>query len=276
MENEYGLLIKRKGKYCDIELPFMGLASLDKFTVQYKNEKELISDLYKFLEFDGTIEDIYGVYVFSRNPRDEERYGRALEDRLDVKYMEDNFSEVEFEHVYARYLDDDNERIYNDPIRYVRHDTIMNFINGRGNITYRDIYLAVLAYLDDNYRKKRDVYFKLKRAGYKVEIDKVKLFRVKRTGTDLSKFESTDEYFESLRRRVLEEPDSYGDVMDELSGYSIEELRSKMVNPYFGVVDGSVMDAQLNYDMLCLLERCTGLSIDELKCNINGSGRNRR
>lgn len=243
-----------------ISIPFKDIISLDEFTVGYDNPLELLNALNRLLNLDiknGQLIEIYVDYLYNNKRK-----------RLPVKYSVDNYDIEDLKIMYAKYYKDNHVRIlaYNEGIRYVKHDKIINYNLRCDDITDRDIDLAVIAYFEKaGYKKYRDAYFRLKEAGYKVRINKL-VSEVDRT--NLAKYQTDDEYLSYLMRYASIGDREHDKVIEELSYYDSDDIRMDMNNGEYGLFDGinhsTKEDDTSELDELITLEAMAGKSVEEL------------
>lgn len=245
--SDFRLVLEFKGRI--IAIPFKKIENLDAFTINYDNKKELAEAIKRILGINikGIIYEIY--------------IQKVVDDKklriLPVKYSSDDFDIDDLVNVYKQYYKDDHTRIKTTEggIKFVKHDTITNFLHNVRDVTNMDIDKAVDSFFKGSYSKYRDAYFIVKRYGYKVKLDSQK-------NAKLSDYYSEDEYFQFLQRLASLDNDKRDKVIEELSLYDLEDLE-KVIPGYF---DGTKRKKTINIGLerqdLSLL---TGISIDELE-----------
>ena len=255
--SDFRLVLEFKGRV--IAIPFKKIENLDAFTVTYDSKKELAEAIKRILGINikGMIYEIY--------------IQKVVDDKklriLPVKYSSDDFDIDDLVNVYKQYYKDDHTRIKTTEggIKFVKHETIADFMHNVRDVTNMDIDKAVNSFFKGSYRKYRDAYFTVKRCGYKVKLNA-------QNNAKLSDYHSEDEYFQFLQRLSSLSNDKRDKVIEELSLYDLEDLE-KVVPGFF---DGTEKQKTINIDEerqdLSLL---TGISIDELEKQF-GNRRGRR
>ncbi len=245
--SDFRLILKFKGRV--IAIPFKKIENLDAFTVNYDNKKELAEAIKRILgiNINGMVYDVYIQQVIN---------DKKLS-ILPVKYSSDDFDIDDLVNVYKQYYKDDHMRIKTTDggIKFVKHDTINNFLHNVRDVTNMDIDKAVNSFFKGNYRKYRDAYFTVKSYGYIVRLNSQK-------SIDISDYHNEDEYFQFLQRIASLSDEKRDRVIEELSLYDLEDLE-KMIPGFF---DGTKGKKTINIDeerqALSLL---SGIGIDELE-----------
>lgn len=260
----------------NIAIPFKNLLEVDSYTIRFENILELLKKIGKIVKKDLSSLRVIDSYLeYNYNYR-ATRENVDLNGKLPIKYKDDNYDDDNLITGFAEYLKGDYQRIKQFNIKFVRVPAIENYIRGNGILTDEDIDMAVNAYFKDgNYKKRREVYFKLKRFGKKIRINKYREDKVSGNG-DLSKFEINDEYLSSLADYARKGEEEYQNVMEIISLYDIDDISKKMKNPHYGVIDGMTDYDQVFSSDIVALEMATGISIQDLEKIINGSIKERR
>ena len=258
----------------NMAIPFRSLLEVDNYMIRFEDINEFIQKISKIINRNLSslrVVDSYLEYNYKTS-----NGGKNLKGRLPIKYNDDNYDDDNLITVFAEYLKGDYQRIKQFNIKFVRVPAIENYIRGNGILTDEDIDMAVNAYFKDgNYKKRREVYFKLKRFGKKIRINKYREDKVSGNG-DLSKFEINDEYLSSLADYARKGEEEYQNVMEIISLYDIDDISKKMKNPHYGVIDGMTDYDQVFSSDIVALEMATGISIQDLEKIINGSIKERR
>ena len=260
----------------NIAIPFKNLLEVDSYTIRFENILELLKKIGKIVKKDLSSLRVIDSYLeYNYNYRTT-RENVDLNGKLPIKYKDDNYDADNLITGFAEYLKGDYQRIKQFNIKFVRVPAIENYIRGNGILTDEDIDMAVNAYFKDgNYKKRREVYFKLKNFGKKIIINKYREDKVSGNG-DLSKFEINDEYLSSLADYARKGEEEYQNVMEIISLYDIDDISKKMKNPHYGVIDGMADYDQVFSSDIVALEMATGISIQDLEKIINGSIKERR
>lgn len=260
----------------NIAIPFRNLLEVDNYMVRFENVSELLQKIGKIVKKDLSSLRVIDSYIEYNYDYRTTGGNVDLNGKLPIKYKGDNYDDDSLIKGFVEYLKGDYQRIKQFNIKFIKVPAIESYIRGNGTLTDEDIDMAVNAYFKDgNYKKRREVYFKLKRFGKKVKINKYHENKVSGNG-DLSKFEINDEYLSSLADYARKGEEEYQNVMEIISLYDIDDLNKKMKNPYYGVVDGMAdYDQAFSSDILAL-ESATGISIQQLEKIINGSIKERR
>ena len=258
----------------NMAIPFRSLLEVDNYMIRFEDINEFIQKISKIINRNLSslrVVDSYLEYNYKTS-----NGGKNLKGRLPIKYNDDNYDDDNLITGFAEYLKGDYQRIKQFNIKFVRVPAIENYIRGNGILTDEDIDMAVNAYFKDgNYKKRREVYFKLKNFGKKIRINKYREDKVSGNG-DLSKFEINDEYLSSLADYARKGEEEYQNVMEIISLYDIDDISKKMKNPHYGVIDGMTDYDQVFSSDIVALEMATGISIQDLENIINGSIKERR
>ena len=232
-----------------IIIPFREILGLDNFTVNYDNKEELADALKQILglKINETVNGAYIQYIV-----------KGKVSILPIKYSSDDFDLNDLVEVYKNYYKDDHMRIRTteDGIKFVKHDTISDFMHNVRDVNNIDIDKAVTSFFSGSYKKYRDAYFTVKKYGYKVKL------REFSKDTNLSKYDVEDEYFQSLKREASLGRKSHDRVLEELSLRDIEDLKKE----FPGLFDGTQKKEKVNINNERLvLQALTGINIDELE-----------
>lgn len=259
-------------------IPFKKWKNLDQFTISYGNKDELITALNGIFELSIDSneihkEDMYILYTrqyFNRGRRDTHVIVKTLS-CFDFKYSSDNYDENDLMYVYQRYLKENFDRVRMSPIINVSTSAMINYKDFNMSLSEFDIDLAVKSYFANHqYRAKREIYYELKKCGYKVKIKPV-IEKIKDTpNRDLSSFKTNDEYLDYLVQKLSSGDFDLDQIMDEISAYDMEELSG------FRKLDGETTKSINRMDKLYELSELTGLSINELlEMAMNFSSKNK-
>lgn len=257
-------LLKIKTYDGNIEIPFVNLELLDEFTIRYKNKEELVCGLFNMLNISidkNRVLDVYVYYEYMKNEQMRTKNSR-------VKYSGDNVDKKYLSEYLKELLKRDHDLIHYCGVRKIRSKGIIEFIHGDRDIKDFEIDYAVSEYLKGvPYGVFRKVYFFLKEHGVKFRVNKV-VKDGENINRNLSKFHSDDSYIQSLLRRASDDGEC-DEIMDELSKVDLEDLRGLLVNSNFGLFDGVDNDRRYTLEDLYDLEKCSGISIDELSIYAN-------
>lgn len=251
-----------------VSIPFPNIKSCDEFTVGYQNNIELANTLARILNFnigDKKIVDVYLEYSYQSRMSD-----RIITKQLPVKYSCDNFDFDDLRLVFAKFYQDDRDRIFEeDGIRNVQSSVMRDYINKRTTtITDTSIQITVNSYLKNNYKANRDAYFLLKQNGYSVKINEVFVENYQ-TPNGLGPIDMKSGYFNYLKKYASQGQEEMAEVMDEIQRYDVEELREEIgisgYDNFDTIRKNSYQQKYSGDDELLELEGLTGKSIDELK-----------
>lgn len=242
-------------------IPFIDLYKLDRWTVVFSNEEEMINSINRILGLSIDLSDVVSIYISSDRYMDRDNNSLS-----NIKYSGDNWNFDSLKDMLSLYLKQDHRRIRKCDVRFVNTHEMTMFQAGY-DISDRDIDLAVKIYLKDNYKKQRDMYFMIKNFG-SIRTDKVGSYMEEVRRNELSKGESiNDDFIQYLIELSGRGVDYLDKAMDELSKSDLEEIERVLTKPERGIFDGfRTVDEEksLEEDMICLVE-FTGMSIEELK-----------
>lgn len=251
-----------------IVIPFLGLRELDYFTVGYKNSFELVNSLCKILDLSISTFDVIRIYISSDKYKDTRNSSLGY-----IKYRDDNYNVESVREMFSLYLRQDHRRIRYCDIRYVTTEGMIKF-NGGDSISDNEIKLAVNAFLGNNYKKQRDIYFLIKDFGG-VRTEKLSDDYLEEYTVNLSKLESKEDdiyqYFVDLSSRGEKE---LSIAMDELSKTELEDI-GRMLS-YEKVFDGIDKKDDVVSEDREALEVLTGMSVKSLKKLLSGFCNNER
>lgn len=244
----------------DIEVPFRNLEMLDDFTIRYKNREELLKGLLPMLNLSVDIKRIKEIYVYYEYTRGD----RLRRKNSVVKYNGDNFDKKRLIDALKEFLKHDHDMIRYCGVRKIRSNGVQSFISGERDIEDYEIDFAVDKYFEGaSYGVYRKVYFFLKTHHVKVNINKVVRDSDETVDRSLSKFHSDDDYVGPLLK-LAKNSDDYDKIFDELSRIDLEDLKTLLTNPHFGLFDGVNNDKPYTLEDLYDLQVSTGMDIDDL------------
>lgn len=243
-----------------LSIPFKDLKSLDMFTINYNSYIELFNVLNKILDLKldvNKFKDVYISYSYKR------RNGKMATCELPIRLSMDDYDIDDLKKVYADYYKDNHMRILatRDGIRHVKHDAIRTFNARSRDVTDSDIDSAVNSYFDGSYKKYRDAYFTVVKSGYTVKNNE---YFDKDNRTDLSKYQTDNEYFNYLRRYANTSDEGHDKAIEILSGYDVDELKRNGMNGLFDNEEISKKEDDLEIDTLSI-EALSGKSLEELR-----------
>lgn len=168
-----------------INIPFNGLEYVDEFTVMYDNPLELVASISQLLDFGIPNEEILDAYLASSlyNINDDQQ---EFKDRsLAIKYNRDRFDKNDLKIKLANYVKSDISRMS----EYSGFENILNNYRNKkkmtGAITDREIDAVSDIYLSDNYKRRKESYYKLKDKGIRTKVDELKIDYSKTTLNEL-------------------------------------------------------------------------------------------
>lgn len=262
----------------NIVIPFKSLKDADKYTVRMDGDNDLIDRINRTFKLDIGLDEVYDVYLeYHYKAPNNDREKRLV---LPLKYQKDNYDVNSLIECFSRYLKEDHSRILEFDVKYMGGKTIPGYLSGEKKLNDWGIDKVIDNYFkNESYRKKRDVYFKLKYKNKKIKINKVDKIEYDRR-RDLTDYEydENDTYLNSLMRRASLGEEESNEVMETLSLYDLEDLTRKIRNPYFGVVDGALSDKVVPREEVLILEETTGINIQRLSSLVQDSikGKNSR
>lgn len=260
--NDIENLTLLKIRTCDgnIEIPFISLELLDEFTVRYKDREELINSLLSMLNIHIDRERIIDVYIYYEYVKKGKVRGKTTR----IKYSKHNFDKERLIGCVKDFLNNNHDMIQYTGVRKIKSNGMYEFLNG-----FRDIKKYEIDYAVDEYFKGapygvyRKNYFFLIDNGVTPKINRVFHKDGIAISREMTKFHTDNEYIQSILRRVQNDED-VSEVYEELSRIDLEELRTILTNPHFGVFDGDNSDKPYTLEDLYDLEQCTGMDIDDL------------
>lgn len=243
-----------------VSIPFIGIKEVDLFTVEYNNRIEFLNSLINILDLSIDIDDV-GVMYLSYKDSEENEFD--YETCLPVKYGKDNYNVDSVIENFSLYLREDQSRLTILGIRNVGDKIIYNF--NPGYVSDNDVNLIARTYLDGDYRKIRDTYFRLC-DDYSIKIDKVSTRSADYSRLELSQLESREDNFIQYLIELASRGEEQAEIArDELAKLDHEEVRKNIDKTYYGVIDG-LSDSQIVNSMdIANLEECTGISINKLR-----------
>lgn len=270
-----------------ISIPFVSIKEADLFTSQYNsrfdnvgNRNKLLNFLIKILQLPISVDDIGRVYLSYKNIDDIEF---NYETCLPVKYSKDNYNIDSVIANFSLYLKRDQSRLNYPGIRDVGKKKFSRFVPGE--MSNNDIDFLAGVYLNNDYRKIRDMYFYLSELDsvnekYNIRIDKLVSNNDDFSSEKLSSLESDDDFIQYLIELSSRGDREYNIAMEELSSSDLEDIRRSIGKTPVAVVDGLSDSRLINVNRdIANLEECTGISIDKLRemCKkqivIDGRGR---
>lgn len=256
-----------------ISVPFVSIKEVDLFTVEYgsrfdnvSNERKLLDVLIRILQLPISVDDIGRVYL---SYKDIDDIGFNYETCLPIKYSRDNYNVDSVIENFSLYFKRNQSRLNYPGISNVANNLISRFIPGE--VSNNDIDLVVRAYLKDDYRRIRDVYFYLSELDSPYEKYNIRIDRYARRDNSydrqFSDIESNNDDFIQYLIELSSRGDmEYNIAMEELSKCNLEDVRRSIGGSSVGVIDG-LSDSRLNDKNrdIANLEECTGISIDKLR-----------
>jgi len=265
-------------------IPFIGLKELDLFTVGFQNGLELINSLNRMLDISINIDSVKRIYISG------DMYKKSDKGSLsEIKYSSDNFDKELLAKMYALYLKQDRRRVMKSDIRNIITKGMVMFKGGK-SLSDRDIEKAVEIYFDKDYKNQRDAYFLIKDFAKTMMIDGKNISLDRRVSDKNVSFKENKEkrmnvldmlearkdgYFKYLLELFSSDRIQYDKVMDELSGYSLEELSNVLDMRGKRLFDGLTINTKNNDNNLdrdsiddedlYMLEYCTEMSLDMLQ-----------
>lgn len=262
----YYLELEYDGKI--ISIPFGKLKDIDKYTMNYKDRKVFLTKLISILGLDIDIDFVNRVYLVKETDRiDEFDY----ETCLPIRYSEDNYDIDSLRENFIWYLQQDHRRLRAFDIIYVKLPWIVDFKDGKKDISNDEIKLTVNTYFRDNYSGIRKIYFDIKNE-CDIKKDNFQLSNKKIDREELSNLESNeDDYLQYLIELSSRSEEDRLRAISELSLMDMEELVVKLSSKTYGVLDGvSDIDAVKN-DEIKELEQLVGMNIEDIRKIANKS-----
>lgn len=264
-KDEELVLLKIRTADGDIEIPFISLELLDEFTVRYKDKDELINSLLSMLNLSIDKKSIIDAYIYYEY----EKNGQVRSKTSRIKYSKHNFDKKNLPDYLKDFLKKDHDMIHYCGVRKIKSKGMYEFLHG-GNISDFEIDYAVNEYFNDApYGIYRKVYFFLIDNGVFPTVNRIVNKGKESISRDLYKFNSDDVYIQSMLRNIQNE-DDYDKIYEELSKIDLEDLKTMVTNPHFGLFDGIENDRTYTLEDLYDLENCTGMDIDLLCDYVSG------
>ena len=219
-------------------IPFIGLKEVDLFTTCYNsrldkdglnNKSKLLDVLVNILELPIFVNDIGRVYL---SYEDIESVEFNYDTCLPIKYSKDNYNVDSLIENFSLFLKRDRCRLNYPGIRNVGINAIGDF--RVDTIDDRSIDIIARKFLNNNYKRMRDVYFYLNELDspverYNIKIDKVLDRDEFNYRKEISKLDSSDDNFiEYLIGLASKNKEDSGMVMDEFSKMELEDIRRDM------------------------------------------------
>lgn len=189
-----------------INIPFKDLASVDEFTQIFDNPLELVAAMDDYLELDIPREEILDAYLASSlyNIKDD---GQEFRDRsLAIKYNRDRFDRKDLQIKLVSYLNGNLKRLkeFSGMEQILANYRKKRSLNGE--VMAREIEALCAIYLERNYKRQKECFFKLRDKGVKTKVN---------------------EYHVDYRKTTIEEIVAYDmRTLMATTGMSLVELRS--------------------------------------------------
>lgn len=269
-----------------ISIPFVGLREVDLFTTSYNsrfdkddlnNKSKLLDVLINVLKLPISVNDIGRVYL---SYEDIESVEFNYDTCLPIRYSKDNYNIDSLIENFSLFLKRDRSRLDYPGIKNVGMNTYGDF--SIDTISERNIDIIANLFLDNNYKRMREVYFYLTEIDSPTEKYNIKIDKMKDEINDrkeISKLESSEDSFvQYLIELSSRDRNKSGIVMDEFSKIELEDVRKELGNDSKYIFDGlSSKNNNIEKD-IANLEECTGINIEILRdiCSSqinNGRGR---
>ena len=255
-----------------ISIPFKNVALIDEFTTYYDNNTDIGIALNEILDLklkDTTVKSIYICKTKEKKVGDKE-----YNEYLPIKYSTDNF---EYDSVLNNYIDylKKNTQILqqkNTPLNIIMNNYMKKY--SKIYLTETDIERIAILYLKNSstsysYERCRSAYFTLLKANYKIKTKKETKYNPLNR-TDLTKYNSEDEFFEYLIHYSTINEETKAHAMDLLASVPLEEIEKNIHNHDYGLFDNRHINHKRNfYDDAMLLQALTNMTIQELVDLIN-------
>lgn len=250
-----------------ISIPFKNIALIDEFTIGYSDMQDIGKTLNEILDLRIEKPYVKKLYIVKTTKKDDNE--KEYTQYLPIKYKYDNFDSDSVKHAYIDYLIKNREVLYkkNTSLNIV----VINYLNKYNKIYIddQDISIIASAYLGNNYNRYRSAYFMLISIGYKIKNSQEKInFNTNIDRTDLTKYNTEDEYFEYLKEYSTIGEEEKAKVMDILASYTQEELNHNISNSNYSLFDNQNIKRSTEDEAL-LLQALTNMSIQELINLIN-------
>lgn len=204
------------------ELPFPSIETLDNFTVQFKNDKELT----KFLFGTDPVELHWMKIKYSyKKPNTNE----TVHKYLPIKYNDDYFDELSLRDTLINYLQYHKHELKNNtwPIVHIIRG-IHNKNRRQGDFTDGEIMNAGYELWNKGYKTKRDHYFLLKERKVPMIILPMDTYYEKITilknMLNLQELETDDPYINYLQSYATKGTEEHDYSIEQLSMFDLEEL----------------------------------------------------
>ena len=245
-----------------ISIPFGKLKDIDKYTMKYKDRKVFLNKLISILELDIDIDFVNRMYLV----KEEDRLCEFdYETCLPIRYSNDNYDIDSLRDNFISYLQQDHSRIRMFDVIYVKLPWMMDFRDGKKDISNDEIKLAVNTYFKDNYKGIRKVYFDIKDE-CKIKKGKFELSDKKIEREELSKLESNkDDYLQYLIELSSRSDEDRLRATYELSLMPMEDLVRIMSRGSGGVLDGLSDLGAIKNDEVLELEMLVGMNIEDIR-----------
>ena len=271
-----------------VGIPFINLEEVDLFTTHYNsrfdkdklnNKSKLLVTLINILELQISVNDIGRVYL---SYEDIENIQFNYDNCLPIKYSKDNYNVDSLIENFSLFLKRDRSRLNYPGVKKTGKNIYGEFdVN---TISDRNIDIIARKFLNNNYRRMRDVYFYLSELDlpierYNIKIDKVFDRNLVGYRKVVSKLDSgEDDFIQYLIELSSRDKENIGIVMDEFSKMEYDEIRKKMGSDSGYLFDG-LNDNKINKidSDIANLEECTGIDIEVLReiCGSQINGRRR-
>ena len=262
---KYNLVVRYSRRV--ISIPFPNIRDLDDFTSMYNGFNDIGIALNKMLNLKMKNPSVMECYISYRNyEKDNESYKNVF---LPVKVNSDDFDMEDIKRKYTRYILSKEDVMNKESgIREVTNNYLKKV--GRAGLYDSDIPIIVSLYFN-TYKKYRDAYFKLVSLGYRIKINKQTSSKINRS--NLSIYESNDEYMDYLLRYGMIGIAQHDRAIEKLSEFDMEDINRNMYDNKYGLFDGSGKDNASSevddMDQMIALEGLSRKSLEELKKLIN-------
>ena len=256
-----------------ISIPFKNIALIDEFTTFYDNNQDIGIALNEILDLQLKDTSINKIYISKTTQKDE--LSPEYTEYLPIKYSFDNYdiqsvieSYIDYIIKNQRLLQKKDSALNKVMINYMRkYDKI--------NLSNYDIERIILSYLSNgsgnySYDRIRAAYFTLIKNGYKIKKEDNKETNNIINRTDLTKYNSQDEFFEYLIYYSTISEEAKSKAIDMMASESIEDIDRKMYNSNHSLFDTKEIKTKRNYyDDALLLQALTNMTIQDLVNLIN-------
>jgi len=241
----------------EIKIPFISLEKADLFTMRYEGKFDFLNNLIEILNLPIELYDVKNVCL---------RYDKEDSRWFPIRYSGDNYNVESLVDGYSSYLKSDQRRLNGYGIRNVVSILVPDFIPGCLSDRYID--LIARRYLDNSYRKLRDVYFLIKK-DVEVKIDKFPDKNDTKNVMDrwhqLEVIE--DEYMQYLVNLSSSGDEEFQQAAEELAMLGLDEIEKKIGGVCHPVIDGMGQEDYLGIygKDIYKLEEATGMNIADLR-----------